>query len=370
MTFSMNKIIRYLLIIAGISSLIFLLWYLRSIVLYILISGLISLIGIPLTNFICKLKIRNFRIPRSFAAALTLLFFWLIIFFTISIIVPEVAKQANEISKINIYSVVENLNEPIKKIEDFAVKNNLSSEDFAVKKYLREKLAPIFNVSYVSNFFASFAGMLGDIFVAFFSISFISFFFLKDNGIFPGTIILLIPQKYIESVEHIFKSINKFLVRYFVGIIVEVSLVMFLNTIGLTIIGLRFSNALVIGMIAGIMNVIPYIGPIIGASIGLVFGVATHLNSEFYTDLLPLLGLMVLVFGTVQIIDNVVFQPLIYSSSVKAHPLEVFLVILIAANVAGIFGMILAIPTYTIIRVIAKEFFNNYKLVERLTSKL
>ena len=85
---------------------------------------------------------------------------------------------------------------------------------------------------------------------------------------------------------------------------------------------------------------------------------------------LPLLGFMIIVFGSVQIIDNILFQPLIYSSSVKAHPLEIFLVILAAASLAGILGMILAIPVYTILRVIAKEFFDNMKIVKKLTENL
>jgi predicted PurR-regulated permease PerM len=86
--------------------------------------------------------------------------------------------------------------------------------------------------------------------------------------------------------------------------------------------------------------------------------------------MLPLLGLMLVVFISVQVIDNILFQPLIYASSVLAHPLEIFIVLLIAGSVAGILGMFLAIPAYTVIRVIAKEFFNNFKLVKRLTENI
>ena len=87
-------------------------------------------------------------------------------------------------------------------------------------------------------------------------------------------------------------------------------------------------------------------------------------------ETLPMLGWMTLVFGSVQVIDNVLFQPLIYSSSVKAHPLEIFLVIMAAGSMAGIMGMILAIPVYTIMRVIAKEFLVNMKLVQKMTKNL
>lgn len=369
--FVLNKIVKYILISLGVFLVGFILWYLRSIVLYIVISGFVSLIGSPLVRFFTKVGIKGFKIPQNMAAGLTLLLFWTLIFIVFSIFIPQVANQINELSKINVYTVVDNLNEPIRNIEGFAEKYNLSSGDeFSIKRYLRDKLISIFDVTYISDFFGSFVGMLGDIFVAIFSISFISFFFLKEKGIAMNFTITLIPQKYIDSVQHIFASINKFLRRYFIGIIVEVLLVMILNTIGLTIIGLKFSNALVIALFTGVMNVIPYLGPVIGATVGIFLGMATHLNYNFYTELLPLIGLMALVFAIVQIIDNMVFQPLIYSSSVKAHPLEIFLVILIAGNTVGILGMVLAIPVYTILRVIAKEFFNNYKLVKKLTAKL
>lgn len=124
------------------------------------------------------------------------------------------------------------------------------------------------------------------------------------------------------------------------------------------------------GLIAGIMNVIPYLGPVLGTTIGLVLGIAGNLDLNFYDELVPLTIYMVLVFITVQLIDNTLFQPLIYSSSVNAHPLEIFLVIMIAASLAGIAGMILAIPTYTILRVFAKEFFSEFKIVKKLTRNI
>ena len=86
--------------------------------------------------------------------------------------------------------------------------------------------------------------------------------------------------------------------------------------------------------------------------------------------LLPQLIYMAIVFAITQLIDNIVLQPLIYGNSVHAHPLEIFLVILLAGSMAGIPGMILAIPGYTVLRVILREFFNKYKLVETLTKNL
>jgi predicted PurR-regulated permease PerM len=71
-----------------------------------------------------------------------------------------------------------------------------------------------------------------------------------------------------------------------------------------------------------------------------------------------------------QLLDNLLLIPFIFSNSVLAHPLEIFLVILMGSQLYGIIGMVLAIPTYTVIRVIAKEFLNKFKLVQKLTGKM
>lgn len=165
-------------------------------------------------------------------------------------------------------------------------------------------------------------------------------------------------------------SIKKLLMRYFIGIGFQIILIMTLITIGLTIVGIDFQRAIVIGLFAGLINVVPYIGPIIGALFGIVIGIASNLNIDFYSEMLPMIGYMGIVFISVQIIDNILFQPIIFSNSVKAHPLEIFLVIMMAASLAGVAGMVLAIPAYTILRVIAKEFFNNFRVVKKITEKI
>lgn len=76
------------------------------------------------------------------------------------------------------------------------------------------------------------------------------------------------------------------------------------------------------------------------------------------------------VFIIMQIIDNFVLQPIIFSKSVKAHPLEIFLVVLIGAKLGGILGMVLAIPLYTVFRVIGKVFLSEFKVIQNLTRNI
>jgi len=206
--------------------------------------------------------------------------------------------------------------------------------------------------------------------IAAFSISFITFFFLKEEQLFFEGLLMLFPEKYEQQIKHALTSVNQLLRRYFIGIIIQSLCIMTLDTIGLMIVGLKFNTAIVIGLVAGILNVIPYVGPLTAAIMGVIIGVATNINLDFSAQIIPMIGYIVLVFLTTRIIDDVLFQPLIYSSSVNAHPLEIFIVILIAGSIAGILGMLLAIPAYTVIRVFAKEFFNKFRVVEKLTRRI
>jgi predicted PurR-regulated permease PerM len=158
--------------------------------------------------------------------------------------------------------------------------------------------------------------------------------------------------------------------RYFIGLVLEIFLVAVLSTIGLSIIGLDFGEAVLIGVLCGFFNVIPYLGPWIGAIVGILITLAINVNTPFMEHTLPLLCFLIVVVAVVQFIDNMLFQPLIYSSSVKAHPLEVFIVIMAAGSMAGIMGMILAVPVYTILRVFAAEFFSGVRLVQKLTANM
>ncbi|MBE9468690.1 MAG: AI-2E family transporter [Bacteroidetes bacterium] len=366
----MNKTIKYILIFLGVVLLVYALWYFKSIVAYILISAVLSLVGHPIVQFLTKLRIKNFRLSQTLSATITLIFLWVVFLSFFRFFIPLIINEANELSSININGLIQNLQNPIEKVQEIFNKFQIGADDQSIQEYLTTKFIEIFSISKLSSFFGSLAGLVGNLLIAFFSISFISFFFLKEQGLFTEGILAFMPAKKEEGVRHVLHSIKHLLSRYFIGILIEILLIIILVTTGLTIVGINFNHAIVIGLLAGLLNVIPYIGPYIGAFFGIIIGIATNFNLDFYSQLLPLIGYMALVFVIVQLIDNILFQPLIYSSSVKAHPLEIFLVILMAGSLAGIPGMILAIPTYTVIRVVAKEFFSNFKIVDKLTKNI
>jgi len=367
----MKDALRYILVGVAIILSALIIWTFKHIVAYILVAAVISLVGRPIVVFLRRIRYKKFLIPRALAAILALLAVWILITGFFIFFVPLIINQGQELSNIDIEMVQNSLDTPFQKLEQLFERMKSDPNDPAtLEEYIENKIFSFLNLSLISSAISDLINVLGNLFIAFFSISFISFFFLKDENLFGDGILLLVPTRYEEKFQHFLDSTKQLLTRYFTGIIFQITGIIILNTAGLSILGLNFQLAAVIGLITGVLNVIPYVGPLIGASIGLFLGIVNHLELDFYQELLPLLGEMAIVFAITQIVDNILFQPLIYGASVKAHPLEIFLVILIAGSLAGIAGMILAIPTYTVLRVFAREFFNQFKIVKRITEKI
>ncbi len=367
----MKEFVKYFFIFLGLVILGWALVIFKSIVVYILISFVISIIGRPVVDLLGRIKVGKIKLPRALRAAVTLALIWFVIITFFRIFIPLIANEANELSKIDIEAVYESLKEPIQNIEQLYEKMGIGGEEqLSFQEFLTNKISSVLSISWFSEWINKLAGTLVDLFIAVFSISFISFFFLKENDLFEDGILLLVPADNEDRVRKALFSIKHLLKRYFIGIGGQVTGIFILLSIGLTICGIGIQHALIIALFAGIMNVIPYVGPLIGAFFGIIIGIVSHLDLDFYTGILPLISYMALTFAIVQLIDNMLFQPLIYSSSVNAHPLEIFLVIVLAGSLAGIPGMILAIPTYTVLRVIGKEFFNQFKVVKKLTEKI
>jgi predicted PurR-regulated permease PerM len=363
----MKTTFRNILLFLGVLLLLACAWYFRRIVVYILVSGVLSIMGRPLVDLFCTIKFKKWSFPRSISALITLLVIWGFIVLFFVTFVPLITKQINYLSTIDSEKIVNVIEGPIRSIENFfkTFNRNITNE-FSIQAYIASKIAGVLNINMIQNFLGSLIGILGNVVVAVFSISFITFFFLKDQRLFYESILMWVPDKYTESVTRALHSIQKLLTRYFIGILIQSTCIMILIDIGMTIAGIDFQQALVMGLILGILNVIPYVGPWLGLFIALIMGVAAHISEDFG----PLVLYMIIVEAVTHLIDNVVFQPVIFSNSVRAHPLEIFIVILAAGFIAGIPGMILGIPAYTVLRVFAREFFNNFKAVQKITSSL
>jgi predicted PurR-regulated permease PerM len=367
----MNATLRNILLIIGSLLFLVLLWYFRNIVVYVLIAGVLSIMGRPLVDLFSRIRIRKWHFPRSLSALLTIIIMWSLIIMFFRTFIPLLSEQISYFSSIESSKIVAVIDGPINKVESmFRSLNRDMAANLSIKDYLMQKVSEVLSINVVQDYIGHAVGIIGNLIIAIFSVTFISFFFLKDHKLFFETILIWVPDKYVDNVNRALNSIKDLLTRYFIGIVIQSTCIMILITIGMTIVGINFQQAIVMGLILGILNVIPYVGPWLGLLIAIIMGLASHMDQDMNTVVIPLVINMIIVEAITHTIDNVVFQPVIFSNSVKAHPLEIFIVVLAAGFAAGIPGMIFGIPAYTVLRVFAREFFYNFKVVQKVTSGL
>ena len=365
----MNKLQRYIITAAITAVIIFLIWYFGDIVKYILVSAVLSLMGKPLVDVLCRIHIREWVFPKWLAATITLCTLWGIAILAISLFVPLVVDKINALAEYDFADFTSMFNEPIRNFETF-LHDKFSIDLTPDNKYLtvnlHDKLAGMLSPALTG--LNSILDSIANFFIAAFSISFITFFFLKENDLFNDGVAILFPSKYEENVRRALKSSIQLLSRYFIGLLVESTIKLIVIACCVYfIVGIPVSDAVIIALISAVLNVIPYIGPLLGGIVGILIGITSP------DTLLPMNTViieMAIIFTVFQVIDNIILQPYVYSSSVKAHPLEIFLVILVAGSIAGVVGMLLAIPAYTVLRVFAKEFFNKLRVVQKLTGNI
>jgi predicted PurR-regulated permease PerM len=363
-----NKIIRWVIAAVTIFAVLYVLWYFINLVAYILISVVLSLIGKPLVSFISGIRVGKKHIPDWIGAMITIAGMWITLGGALFLLVPFIGSQAKKFSQVDRQAILQSLQQPIDEVVMWLEKYEIRFENNqTLEQYINSQVVEAFNLSNFSNIFGTVFPFLEELIIGIFSISFITFFFLRDNTLFYKSVLTITPEKYEDQVKEIIRDTRELLTRYFIGIAIQLMLVMICITIGCLILGLNFQLSITIGFAAGLFNIIPYVGPLLSAAFGIMLVFAENINQDFYVETLPLIYKLIAVYSITKVLDDFVFQPFIFSNRVKAHPLELFLVILVAGNLAGLIGMILAIPFYTFMRIIAKQFFSNFKVVQKLT---
>jgi predicted PurR-regulated permease PerM len=230
------------------------------------------------------------------------------------------------------------------------------------------KILSSMDYSIIPNFLNSIVSGLGSFSIGLMSVLFIAFFFLKDRNLFQQGILTFVPNNKESNTKRSIEKISDLLSRYFVGLFFQILILFIIYTIGLLIIGIE--NAVVIAFLCALINLIPYLGPLIGGAIMMLLVMTNNLGESFSVIVLPKLFYTFIVIAIAQLVDNFFSQPFIFSKSVKSHPLEIFLIIIIAGLLFGVVGMIVAVPFYTAIKVILKEFLSDNKMVKKLTQGL
>lgn len=353
-------ILRAIAIIAGILLILFFFYKIQSIIVYIAIAAVISLIGRPVVMFLRnKLKFNN-----TLAVVVTMLLLLALLFGLVRLFIPLIVEQGHNLALLDIDKLQKNVEGLYMEAMSYFELQNIDVEESIKESNLLGKI----DYAIIPNFLNSVVSGLGSFSIGLFSVLFISFFFLKDSRLFEDSLMTLIPDDKESRWKKSSTKIKDLLSRYFVGLIFQITILFIIYTIGLLIIGI--DNAVVIAFLCALVNLIPYVGPVIGTCIMVLLTMTSNLGESFSEIIMPKTFYVLIVIGVGQLIDNFFSQPIIFSKSVKSHPLEIFLVILIAGILFGIVGLIVAIPVYTAIKVILKEFLSDNKIVKKLTKGL
>jgi len=347
-----------ILFLLGLSVLSF--WLFSNIMAYMIISIIFTAILRPITEYLTDIEFFGISIPRSLAIIIS---FLILITFSASFIlllIPIVSEQIETISEIPYEKLYQSISVPVFHIEVFIINNIDSTLHIGflkneIQKTVLEFLEG-FDFGAVLNYVLGFAGT---IFVYVLAISFITFFLLYEKGLLRRTILSFVPNAYFEVVVTAFSKIERLLSNYLVGLFLQVLSIFTIIFVGLSIVGTR--HAITIATFAAFVNLVPYLGPALGFGFALVVIFSTA-GLEYTTqEYVWIIIKNSIVFVIAQLTDNLLLQPLIFSKSVKAHPLEIFLAIFAGAAIAGGIGMIAAVPAYTVLRVSFIEFRKGYR---------
>ncbi|MGB0879367.1 MAG: AI-2E family transporter [Polaribacter sp.] len=353
-----NGILRALAIIIGIALLLYFLYLIQSVIIYIIIAGVLSLIARPIIIFLR----RKLKFPNTLSVVTTMFLMLGFLATLIGMFIPLISEQGRSLSLLEVDSLQANIQNIFNEITTY-----FSSKGIDV-------LGELKNVNIVSQFkeipnlLNSVVGTVGSLSVGLFSVLFISFFFMKDSRLLKNGVMTLIPNKSEGRFSKSLETINNLLSRYFIGLIFQITILFVLYTIILFVFDI--DNAIVIAFLCALLNLIPYVGPMIGAVIMFVLSMTSNIGQDFQTEILPTSLWILGCYFIAQLVDNFASQPLIFSKTTKSHPLEIFLIIIIGGLLFGIVGMITAVPLYTALKVILKEFLSENKIVKSLTKDL
>lgn len=336
-----------------------------KIVIYMLVATVLALVAQPFVKVLNRIRIKDKHLPDALIALLSLSAILSVLFCFFYVFIPLIIGQGKFIAGLNFHDVFTDVLNQFPKLKNILLSVGTEEE---ISKNVYTQFSTFANISNAGYLLDRLLSGFGSIAGGFLIVSFITFFLLKDNRLAYRTVLLITPVEFEAEMKDILRTTKTMLTKYFVALFIDVIIVMTL--VSSLLYFLEVPNALFIGVFAGVMNVIPYVGPIISFIFACALGITGSLQTNELVVLGPIISKIFWVLLGVNMVDGFLVQPYLYSSSVKAHPLEIFIVILMAAALAGVWGMIVAIPTYTLLRIVAKEFLANYKFFKKMTENI
>lgn len=355
-----NGILRALGIILAIGLVLFFLFKIQSVIVYIVVAVVVSLIGRPIILFLRqKLKFNN-----TVAVVFTMVLLIGLLIGLVGLFIPLVVEQGKNLALLDINQLQSNIQNLYSEVVRYFEFQNIDVQQSIKQSDLLSKI----DFALIPDYLNKVVSGLGSFSIGLFSVLFISFFFLKDSKLFEEGILTFIPTGKETGTKRSIAKIKDLLSRYFVGLIFQILILFVIYTIVLLIFGI--DNAVVIAFLCALLNLVPYVGPLVSGFLILLLSMSSNLGESFSDVILPKTIYVMIGFVIAQLVDNFFSQPFIFSKSVKSHPLEIFLIIIISGILFGIVGMIIAVPTYTAIKVVLKEFLSEYNFVKKLTRGL
>lgn len=344
--FTVEKVFRGLLLILSLLVALLLIYRFATLVGYLLIALVFAYLFDPIVN---KMQVAGFK--RTNAVILVVASFILLIVWASTSIAPTIGNQvvtlAQQINIESIRNIATQVEQEVILFVPFIAEGQ-------IKDVITKFVDTLFDVGDFQQTITGLFGIFANIFAAALIIPFATFFFLKDGSKLRRQILEVVPNRYFETTLTIINKIETRLILYFKGVLIQCTLVAIISWLLLSIAGLN--NALTVGFAVGLANTIPYFGPILGYFLSIIIAI-------FETGDFSIVPYCILAIMIAQIVDNLILQPLIFSKSADLHPLYILFIILIGAELAGIIGMLLAIPIATTIKITVTEInwsINNY----------
>ncbi|MGK9477233.1 AI-2E family transporter [Melioribacter sp. OK-6-Me] len=338
-TYSLTTLFTWILTI---SIAAFILYTFAEIWIMLIIALLLSMIFKPIVDFIEAQGIK-----RTYSVLIVFVSTGVISIFGISIILPKIVHQMKQV--INLMTP-ENLDNTLGQVEKVIHSTLPFLRPINLSEKISADLQGMFNVwiSDLTNIVESLFAVIAILII----VPFVTYFLLKDSTLLLKGIINIMPNKYFEVSYWVIRKISLQLSKYVRSWIFDAMIVGIMSGLGLAILGIN--NSASIGFVAGVGHLIPYFGPIIG-------GLPAILISVVQFGDFSMLPKIILMFLAVYALDNGFIQPNLFSKSTDIHPLGIIILILIGSKLLGIIGMLLAVPTATVIKTAAKEFYYGYK---------
>lgn len=315
----------------------------------ILIAGILYFIFNPIVRFLEK------KLPRTLSILLIYLAFVALIVFVLSAVGPVFTKQVTDLFN-SIPSYVKQIQIFIKQMSNSQWFTWMMNQDFVsvakIESSIGEYLTSL--PENITGSLSSVFGVVTNIALTAVTVPFILFYMLKDGHRFPNLAVKILPDKYKNEGLKIFKDLYETLAAYIQG---QLIVCMFVGTacfIGFWIAGVKY--ALILGVIIAVTNIIPYVGPFLGATPAVIIAFLDSPTKAF-------IALIIVV--AVQQTDGNLLSPLIIGRRLNTHPLTIILLLIGAGSFGGILGMILAVPAYALLKAFTLNIVRLVRLRQR-----